>query len=87
MVCVSDVSAIGAPHPAFLVLRRTSSSERDRCFAEGVRVARLYGAVGVPTSEAELEMLLHAMAGRLERSDILFEFSRSCARRLFCRCR
>jgi len=27
-----------------------------------------------PTSEVELEMLFHAMAGRLERSDIVIEF-------------
>ena len=49
-------------------------SERDRCYAEGAPAARLYGAVGAPTSEAELEMLFHAMAGRLERSDIVHEF-------------
>jgi uncharacterized protein (DUF2236 family) len=51
-----------------------SSSERDRCYAEGVPAARLYGAASAPTSEAELEMLFHAMAGRLERSDIVLEF-------------
>ena len=51
-----------------------SSSERDRYYAEGVPAASLYGASGAPTSEIELEMLLHAMAGRLERSDIVFEF-------------
>jgi uncharacterized protein (DUF2236 family) len=49
-------------------------SERDRCYAEGAPAATLYGAVGAPTSEAELEMLFHAMAARLERSDIVFEF-------------
>jgi uncharacterized protein (DUF2236 family) len=51
-----------------------SSSERDRCYAEGVPAARLYGAASAPTSEAELEMLFHAMADRLERSDIVLEF-------------
>jgi uncharacterized protein (DUF2236 family) len=51
-----------------------SSSERDRCYAEGVPAAALYGATSAPTSEAELEMLFHATAGRLERSDIVFEF-------------
>jgi uncharacterized protein (DUF2236 family) len=51
-----------------------SSSERDRYYAEGVPAASLYGASGAPTSEIELEMLFHAMAGRLERSDIVFEF-------------
>ena len=49
-------------------------SERDRCYAEGAPAATLYGAVGAPTSEAELEMLFHAMAGRLERSDIVHDF-------------
>jgi uncharacterized protein (DUF2236 family) len=51
-----------------------SSSERDRYYAEGVPAASLYGATGAPTSEVELEMLFHAMAGRLERSDIVLEF-------------
>jgi uncharacterized protein (DUF2236 family) len=37
-------------------------------------VFRPRGASGAPTSEIELEMLFHAMAGRLERSDIVFEF-------------
>jgi uncharacterized protein (DUF2236 family) len=51
-----------------------SSSERDRYYAEGVPAASLYGATGAPTSEVELEMLFHAMPGRLERSDIVLEF-------------
>jgi uncharacterized protein (DUF2236 family) len=51
-----------------------SLSERDRYYAEGVPAAGLYGATSAPTSEADLEMLFHAMAGRLERSDIVFEF-------------
>ena len=49
-------------------------SERDRYYAEGVPVAGLYGATGAPASEAELEMLFHAMGDQLERSDIVFEF-------------
>jgi uncharacterized protein (DUF2236 family) len=51
-----------------------SSSERDRYYAEGVTAAGLYGATSAPTSEAELERLFHARAGRLERSDIVLEF-------------
>jgi uncharacterized protein (DUF2236 family) len=51
-----------------------SLSERDRYYAEGVPVAGLYGATSAPASEAELEMLFHATAGQLERSDIVFEF-------------
>jgi uncharacterized protein (DUF2236 family) len=62
-------------------LRRSATAN----YAEGVPAASLYGATGAPTSEVELEMLFHAMAGRLERSDIVLEFlSPSCARRRFC---
>jgi uncharacterized protein (DUF2236 family) len=51
-----------------------SLSERDRLYAEGAAAADLYGATGAPTSEAELDMLFHAMADRLECSEIVFEF-------------
>ncbi len=51
-----------------------SLSERDRYYAEGISAAALYGATSAPTSEADLERLLHATTGRLERSDIVFEF-------------
>ena len=55
-------------------MQSLSSSERDRYYAEGVTAAGLYGATSAPTSEAELERLFHARAGRLERSDIVLEF-------------
>jgi len=51
-----------------------SSSERDRYYAESVPAAALYGATNAPSSEAELEKLFHATAGRLERSDVVLEF-------------
>jgi uncharacterized protein (DUF2236 family) len=51
-----------------------SSAERDRYYAEGVPAARLYGCASAPTSEAGVEMLFQAMAGRLERSEIVLEF-------------
>jgi uncharacterized protein (DUF2236 family) len=51
-----------------------SLSERDRLYAEGAAAADLYGATGAPTSEAELDMLFHAIADRLECSEIVFEF-------------
>lgn len=54
-------------------MRRLSLSERDR-YAEGITAASLYGATSTPKSEADLEMLFHATAGRLERSDVVFEF-------------
>jgi uncharacterized protein (DUF2236 family) len=55
-------------------VRPLARSERDRYYAEGIPAAGLYGATSAPTSEADLEMLFHATAGRLERSDIVFEF-------------
>ena len=55
-------------------VRPLSPSERDRYYAEGIPAACLYGATSAPTSEADLEMLFHATAGRLERSNIVFEF-------------
>ena len=48
-------------------------SERDCYYAEGIAAAALYGATSAPRSEADLEMLFQA-TGRLERSEIVFEF-------------
>jgi uncharacterized protein (DUF2236 family) len=55
-------------------VRPLSLLERDRYYAEAIPAAGLYGAPGAPPSEADLAMLFQATAGRLERSDILFEF-------------
>jgi uncharacterized protein (DUF2236 family) len=54
--------------------RPLSDAERDRFYAEGVEAGRLYGSVGAPTSQAELEALFQAMRPKLERSEIVFEF-------------
>jgi uncharacterized protein (DUF2236 family) len=51
-----------------------SARERDRYFAEGEAAARLYGAAGAPTSEADWRALYQNMRPRFERSDIVFEF-------------
>jgi uncharacterized protein (DUF2236 family) len=50
-----------------------SNLERDCYYAEGTQAASLYGA-SAPASEAALELRFKAMADRLERSEILFEF-------------
>jgi len=55
-------------------VRPLASAERDRFYAEGAPAAELYGAQGAPRSEAELEAQFAAMAPKLERSDIVFEF-------------
>src|SRR5581483_6371419 len=54
--------------------RPLARAECDRFYAEGVAAASLYGATGAPHTEAELSAMLGAMAERLERSDIIFEF-------------
>lgn len=55
-------------------VRPVSEQERDAYFAEGAAAARLYGAVGAPASLADWERQLDAMHGKLERSEIVFEF-------------
>lgn len=55
-------------------VRPLDRAARDRFYAEGRDAARLYGATGAPTSEAELEALFAAMRPKLERSEIVFEF-------------
>ena len=54
-------------------VRALSDLERDCYYAEGTQAAGLFGA-SAPTSEIALEMRFEAMADRLERSEILFEF-------------
>lgn len=55
-------------------VRPLAPRERDLFYAEGEPAARLYGAVGAPRSEAELDALFAAMAPRLERSPVIGEF-------------
>ena len=49
-------------------------AERDRFYAESAPVARLYGAIEVPESQAEVAALFERMAAQLQRSDVVFEF-------------
>jgi uncharacterized protein (DUF2236 family) len=71
---VQATAAYGFLRSYHSYVRPLSLSERDRYYAEGISAAALYGATSAPTSEADLERLFHAMTGRLERSDIVFEF-------------
>ncbi len=71
---VQGTAAYGFVQAYHTYVRQLSASERDRCYAEGVTAARLFGATGAPGSEAELEALFHATAGRLEGSAIVLEF-------------
>lgn len=71
---VQSTAAYGFLQSYHTYVHSLSVPERNRCYSEGVRVAGLYGAAKVPTSETEIDMLFRATAGRLERSDIVFEF-------------
>jgi uncharacterized protein (DUF2236 family) len=71
---VQGTAAYGFLQAYHTYVRPLFASERDRYYAEGAPVAALYGATGAPRSEAELENLFHTMTGRLEHSDIVFEF-------------
>jgi uncharacterized protein (DUF2236 family) len=71
---VHATAAFGFLQAYHAYVRPLARAERDRFYAEGVHAAALYGATGAPRSEAELNETLGAMAERLERSDIIFEF-------------
>lgn len=55
-------------------VRPLGAAERDRFYAEGRASALLYGAVGAPASQHEMERMMHSMSSLLESSPIIFEF-------------
>jgi uncharacterized protein (DUF2236 family) len=55
-------------------VRPVGEADKDRFYAEGRAAAGLYGATGAPASLAELCAQFDAMAPKLERSEIIFEF-------------
>lgn len=55
-------------------VRRLSRDEFDRLYAEAAPAARLYGALGAPTSDAGMDALFARMTPRLEASPVIFEF-------------
>src|SRR5215467_1576540 len=71
---VQGTAAYGFLQAYHAYVQPLSSSERDRYYAESIAAAALYGATRAPTSEAELDKLFRATAGRLERSDVVMEF-------------
>jgi len=71
---VHGTAAYGFAQAYLAYVKPLSLLERNCYYAEGDTAAALYGATEAPASEADVEMLFQAMAGRLERSDIVFEF-------------
>ncbi len=59
-----------------LFVRPLPKARRDHFYAEGLAAGRLYGAVGSPQSEAEMEALFAAMKPKLTPSPVIFEFLR-----------
>jgi uncharacterized protein (DUF2236 family) len=55
-------------------VRPLSETDRARLFRESAPSSQLYGALTAPASVAERHALFAAMAPRLERSSIIFEF-------------
>lgn len=55
-------------------VRPLDDRDRDRFYAEGTEIAALYGATGVPATEAELRERFDAMFPSLEASPIVLEF-------------
>ncbi|NML15951.1 oxygenase MpaB family protein [Azohydromonas caseinilytica] len=77
---VHATASFGIVEATHAYVRPLSVAERDRYFFESRTAARLYGAPGVPASQAELDALLAAMAPRLEGSATVFEFLHILAR-------
>ena len=55
-------------------VKSLTADERGSLFTESQTVAKLYGAVGAPASQHELDALFNAMRPRLVTSPIIFEF-------------
>lgn len=71
---VQATAAFGFLEAYSAYVRPLAPAERDRFYAEGQPAARLYGALGAPTREAELRALFEAMRPRLRPSPVIFEF-------------
>jgi uncharacterized protein (DUF2236 family) len=71
---VHATAAFGFLEAYHTYVKPVSLPNRDRFYAEGVPIARLYGAESAPASEAELHELFGTMHPRLQRSEIVFEF-------------
>ncbi len=51
-----------------------SAADRDRYYKEALTAARLYGAAGAPSSDAQRKAMFATMLPRLEPSPIVFRF-------------
>lgn len=73
---VHATAAFGILEATHAYVLPLSRAQRDRLYGEGRSAARLYGALGAPTSQAQWEGMLSAMHERMEASPVVFEFLR-----------
>ena len=73
---VQATALFGFLHAYHRFVRPLTQAQRDLFYSEGLRAGCLYGAVGSPGSEAELEALFAAMKPKLTPSEVIFEFLR-----------
>jgi uncharacterized protein (DUF2236 family) len=71
---VQATAGFGFTEAYHAYVRHLTMDERRILFAEARPIARLYGAIGAPTSQEELEVLLETMQPRLVASPIIFQF-------------
>jgi uncharacterized protein (DUF2236 family) len=71
---VQATAGFGFTEAYHAYVRRLTKDERRGLFAEAQPIAHLYGAIGAPASQEELEVLLETMQPKLVGSPIIFEF-------------
>ncbi|HZW46407.1 MAG TPA: oxygenase MpaB family protein [Microvirga sp.] len=71
---VQATAGFGFTEAYHAYVRNLTEGERRSLFLESAPIARLYGAVGAPSSQQDLDALFEAMKPRLVASPIIFEF-------------
>ncbi|WP_244470259.1 oxygenase MpaB family protein [Microvirga vignae] len=71
---VQATAGFGFTEAYHAYVRELTAGERGSLFTEASPIARLYGAVGAPESQQELDALFESMQPRLVPSPIVFEF-------------
>lgn len=71
---VQATAGFGFTEAYHTYVRELTTDERSALFTEALPVAQLYGAVGAPASQNELNALFERMRPRLDASPIVFDF-------------
>jgi uncharacterized protein (DUF2236 family) len=71
---VQATAGFGFSEAYHTYVRELTAGERSSLFTEASPIARLYGAVGAPASQCELDAMFESMKPRLVASPIVFEF-------------